>query len=274
MCSIYVINVGANTNHSSQACSPIFDDGSFVFVSFCAGKEEPHRGAYPPEMLPFTNPDRDDLETHNDPDWCNMTYGDICSGKGCARGSALRHVVPGDILLFWGLLYHNECLDWKSCNDKKGACWKKFSRPLDTNKGWYLLGAMRVGKIVKDNQEIEELCPDLRCRVKNNAHVRNDTMLPNHRVFLGDKQHSRLFDKAVALWVPKSNSQNEWESSLMYKNFRAAKGQCLSLNDSPRWSSSLRTCRKIWDLSRREECVHKAIRADNPDFDLLKDARC
>jgi hypothetical protein len=67
MCSIYVINVGANTHHSSQARSPVFNCNSFVFVSFCTERDEDNPTTYPKEMLPFTNPDRDNLLTHDDP---------------------------------------------------------------------------------------------------------------------------------------------------------------------------------------------------------------
>ena len=274
MCSIYVINIGANTNHRSQARSPIVNCNSFVFVSFCTERGEDNPTAYPKKMLPFINPHKQNLRTHNDPDWKNMTYGDICTG----RGAALKHVNSNDILLFWGLLYHNECPDRRSCNDKKGACWESFSLLLDENKGWYLLGAMRVEQVVEGGEKLEELSPELRCRVNRNAHCCNGKVPTNRRVFLGDEQHSRLFDKAVALWVPRSNSQDEWESSLMYKKLRSADGQCLSLNCSPRWSSSLRACRKMWDLDKPKERklaerVRDAIQKYNKDFDLLKDAR-
>ena len=166
MCSIYVINIGANTNHRSQARSPIFNCNSFVFVSFCTERGEDNPTAYPKKMLPFINPHKQNLRTHNDPDWKNMTYGDICTG----RGAALKHVNSNDILLFWGLLYNNEDSNWKNCNGNRGACWDSFSRPLDENKGWYLLGAMRVENIVSSEREFEELSNGEPSRVKRNAH--------------------------------------------------------------------------------------------------------
>jgi len=300
MCSIYTINIGANTNHSSQARSPIFRGKSFQFVSFCTERDGDNPTDYPEEMLPFTSPHKDDLETHNDPDWERMTYGDICTGPGCARGSKLRNVVPGDILLFWGLLYNNECPDRKNCSDRQGACWEHFSRPLDSNKGWYLLGAMRVEKIVVGQHKLDRLSQEERrrikenvvaldglsseelCRIKKNAHFDGNKITSNHWIFLGDKdkKHSRLFDKAVALWVPKTEQESEsnWKDSLLYKTFRTNNhGQrlCLSLNGSPRWYQYLRLCRKMWDLSDSEQrklagCIRDAIQKDNEGFDLLR----
>lgn len=299
MCSIYVINVGANTNHSSHARSPIFynNDESFQFVSFYTKDDDENATAYPKEMLPFTNPKKNNLETHNDPDWHNMTYGDICSGPGCVRGSKLRNVVPGDILLFWGLLWSNKCPDWKSCIDMKESCWKDFLRPLDEGKGWYLFGAMRVENVVVDKDTLgrlpprerprieknavalDGLSPDERRRIKKNAHFEDNKIPTNHWIFLGDtdKKHSQLFDTAVELWVPKTEqkSESKWEASLLCKTFRTTDdGQCLLLNSSPRWYQYLRLCRKMWDLSdskerKLAEYVRAAIRKDNKDFDLL-----
>jgi hypothetical protein len=278
MCSIYVINIGANTNHSSQARSPIFDDKSFQFVAFCADpKKEVHRSKYPPEMLPFTNLKKKNLETHNDPNWKKLTYGDDCSAP---RARALKKVKHGDILLFWGLLWRNG-----------GKSWDGFVSPLDGNKGWYLIGAMRVQKVIVANSTLESLSdgersgietperlsPDERCRIEKNVHFKDRRLPTDHWVFLGyhNKEYSRLFDKAVPLWVPNSNTGDGWERSLMHRCFRSADEHRLRLKISPRWSSSLRTCRKMWDMRyseqrKRAKSVRDAIRNHNKDFDLLK----
>jgi hypothetical protein len=138
-------------------------------------------------------------------------------------------------------------------------------------------------RIEKNVVALDGLSLDERCRIKKNAHFDDNRIPTNHWIFLGDKdkKHSRLFDKAVELWVPKTDqkSESKFKAGLLYKTFKTDKERCLSLNGSPRWYSSIRTCRKMWDLSDSEqhkpaECVRDAIRADNPDFDLLKDARC
>jgi hypothetical protein len=257
MCSIYVINIGANTNHSSQARSPIFnDDGSFVYVSFCANEEERHRSPYPGEMLPFTNPHKENLETHNDPDWRNLTYGDDCSTP---RARALKNVEQSDILLFWGLLWRNS-----------GNCWNDFVSPL--KKGWYLLGTLRVEDIIKGRKKVDEVSKSIRHRAQQNIHFSNGVLPDEEFVFLGAKKYSQRFSKAIDLGI-------DDENGLVYKAFTFADGKLLCCKGEPRWYRSLRACRKMWDLSDSKQCelaehVRDAIQKDNKSFDMLKDASC
>jgi len=91
MSKIYLINVGANVGHQSEARSPIFDNGSFEFVSF----PDPVRSTpYPAAVRPYLR--RGVKTTHPDPDWANLTYGDFCFNQ---RARALLKVECGDILL-------------------------------------------------------------------------------------------------------------------------------------------------------------------------------
>ena|SRR5215469_8670212 len=107
MSSVYLVNIGANPGDSAKARSPIFEDGSFIYVSFPTKMPMPGPG-YTPDALPFTrNVDR--RCTHADPNWCDLTYGDKCSNP---RALSLRRVAVGDILLFWGLLWRNLGKDW------------------------------------------------------------------------------------------------------------------------------------------------------------------
>lgn len=263
MCSIYLINVGANTSHSTQARSPIFYDGSFVYVSYVADpKKEMQCTKYPEKMIPFTNPRKDNLVTHNDPDWVNLTYGDVCSNR---RAAALNNVDSGDILLFWSLLWQNNCSEWMSYVGKNGACWKGFTG----KRGWYLLGALRVKEIVKRKQHINNLAPADRCRALKNAHYLNGDIPQGNRIFVGERNrsHPGLFERAVDLEVRTP------DCGLVYQAFRAADGRHLSLNGTPRLFSSLRACRKMWDLEqhRRAEIVRDAIQNVNNDLDLLED---
>lgn len=268
MCSIYLINVGANDSHASVARSPVFNNLSFVYVSIL----DPAGTQYPPEMHPFVRAP-DNRRTHSDPDWDKLTYGDVCSNR---KAAALKNVTPGDILLFWGML-------WQNNGENNGNNWHGCG--FTGERGWYLLGALRVAEIVKRKQDIDNLAPPDKCRAIKNAHCLNRRWNAGDRVFLGekDKKYSRLFDKAVELWVPKTEqkSESKWKDSLLYKALRAADGRYLSLNGTPRWYSSLRTCRKmwVWDLNNdkqreRTEIVKKAIQKVNEDFDLLKDAHC
>jgi hypothetical protein len=96
MSTIYLINVGANWGHKSIARSPIFRNGTFVYVSF------PHPGrrgarSYPKEERAFVR-GIDVRDTDCDPDWDNLTYG---------TNIGVKHVIEDDILLFWALLWDN-----------------------------------------------------------------------------------------------------------------------------------------------------------------------
>ncbi len=255
MCSIYVINVGANTNHSSKARSPIFNDGSFVFVSFFADQNETHRTCYPEKMIPFTNQRKQNLKTHSDPNWekKELTYGDDCSKP---RAAALKNVKCGDIFLFWGLLWRNS-----------GKSWGAFVSPLD--KGWYLFGAFRIEDIVKGRKKVTEAHPRNRLRVQHNIHCSSGVLPDEEYVFLGDQKYSKRFSEAIDLGVYDPNG-------LVYKAFTSADGNLLRFKGKPDWFRSLRACRKMWDLNKTKEHqlaehVRYAIRCKNPHFDLLKD---
>src|SRR5438093_5093935 len=99
MAKIYLINVGANTGHSRKARSPVFPDGTWMYVPFPknGGKGQPFPHSARPfvRVLPGT-------KWHLDPDWKGLTYGDCCKNP---RARALLSVDRGDILLFWALLW-------------------------------------------------------------------------------------------------------------------------------------------------------------------------
>ena len=85
-------------------------------------------------------------------------------------------------------------------------------------------------------------------------------------MFLGDLKHSKLFSRAVPLEPSKADG-------LIYRAFTTADRKPLSLHGAPAWSSSLRSCRPMWDLHQpqdrtRADVARIAIREYN-DFDLL-----
>ena len=84
---IFLVNVGANVKHQARARSPIFDNDRFIFVSFPLTEgEEPGLKPYPPAARPFTR-NVGIYETHADPDWDNLTYGDYTAN---GRAAALK----------------------------------------------------------------------------------------------------------------------------------------------------------------------------------------
>jgi hypothetical protein len=259
MAKIYLINVGANTGHGSQARAPLFPDGSFEFVSFPDdGSEIP----YPREAWPYVS-DSKVLKTHADPDWQRLTYGDNCANR---RAKALLSAEPGDMLLFWGLF-------WKIARRGKGifACGGEDRR-------WCLFGALTVKHIIKAEAGVDVA---VRARVKDredqrralrNAHVRN-WCLPRIKkgrhdvLFVGDPNRSARFDRAVDLEVYQDNG-------LLRRTILSSDGRALNWSQRPRWNSSLRPCRVVLDHSDREhakrfEILRKSLIAANPGLGRL-----
>jgi hypothetical protein len=247
MTTIYLVNIGANMKHRSVARSPIFPDGRFVYVPFPTSREGSCQ-AYPLNARPFVR-DATRRRAHADPDWEGLTYGDCCINP---RAISLRKVVPGDILLFWGLLWENDGADWAAFNG---------------SKDWYLLGAIRVAEILRGGEHFSRLPKALRPRAKRNAHLyRRSVVHASDRVFIGDPKRSMRFEFAVPLEIGKRNG-------LAYRVFTTADGRPLKPNGVPSWEKSLRSCRPMWRLDdprqrQRAQIVAKAI-AERNEFDLL-----
>jgi hypothetical protein len=249
MSKIYLVNVGANVGHAAKARSPLFPDGSFQYVSF-PDKERTTR--YPYSARRFLS--RGVTTTHLDPDWSNLTYGDFCKNR---RARALANVEPKDILLFWGLL-------WR-LSTAQSDVW------LTQDRGWYLMGAMRVKLVLTSGQTIKSLPPNDRDRLRRNDHIRGDRVEGREhvRVFLADPKYSRKFRRAVDLQVYAARS-------LLTAVVKTADGRRIQWYERPRWNSVTRACRAILSLSdgthtKRARTLRDAIRARNPDYDLLAD---
>lgn len=234
MSKVFLINVGANKNHSSIARSPIHRNDRFIFVSFPA-----KRGL----VCPYPTETRCYLrvsglwQTHLDPDWRSLTYGDYIHN---GRGAALRRAAPGDILLFWGLLWRNF-----------GTGWQDFSGEY----GWYLIGALRIEEILDEGQTPKDARPVNARRAARNVHFYRGVLKAGHRVFIGSKRNSGLFHKAVDL-------QTNKDSGLLYRTVRSAKGERLYRSGKIPWYSSLRACRVIWDLDDARQRIRARIVRD------------
>jgi len=165
----------------------------------------------------------DPHETHNDPDWQNLTYGDGCNNP---RSLALRNVVEDDILLFWGLLWRNA-----------GSTWDAFTG----ERGWYLIGVLRVREILEAGQRPTDAKPSRVERARQSVHFYRGELPPGNRLFIGCTSYSRRFPVAVDLEVGKP-------TGLLYRTIPTAKGTPLKLGAKPNWNSSLRSCRPVWNL--------------------------
>ena len=246
---IFLINVGANSAHRSRARSPLFADGSFVFVPFPHDGDDDGAWPFPANAWPFTYNLRWH-QTHVDPDWPELTYGDYVVNP---RAAALKTVEPNDILLFWSLLW-----------DNTGDCWFDFTE----RQSWHLIGVLRIDEILLPGQRPNDAKRANRQRAALNAHFGGTSkpLANGNVVFIGNTYHSSLFDFAVPL-VTKLN-----RSSLLYRSVRTASGHALPLTGK-HWSSYTRSCRPICDLSevdgrRRAGILSDAIGSRN-DIDIL-----
>jgi Nucleotide modification associated domain 3 len=258
MARIYLINVGANTAHSSKARAPLFPDGQFVFIPF---PDEDGSDAYGPDARPFVC-DPESLRTHPDPDWRNLTYGDNCHNR---RAKALLSVQAEDILLFWGLF-------WK-------VGWGADIFDIEHGERlWCLFGGLTVTHAVKAERgrevAISEFVKDKATldRAIKNAHVYNGK-LPSitsdrHDVlFIGDSARSALFSRALDFEIYQ-------DDGLLQKTILSKHQRSLQWDKSPRWNSSLRSCRSVLDLSQqgeraRAQQLRSAILEASPGFDIL-----
>jgi hypothetical protein len=249
MSKIFLVNVGANLQHQSRARSPIFDDDRFVFVTFpLCDDEEQGRTPYPPAAHQYIR-NVGLKQTHADPDWDNLTYGDDTRN---GRAAALKRAVPDDILLFWALLWRN-----------RGSGWKDFTG--DKGKGWYLIGALRIDEILREGQRPTDAKPSNVERAKKNAHFDQGVLDKHNLVFIGSKSYSSLFPRAVEFIGC---------SDLMFRTVRTASGEILKPNGGVHWSSSLRSCRAVWDLNNSEQRSRANIVRNEilqkTGFDLLR----
>lgn len=227
MSKVYMVNVGANMGDAGMARSPVFPDRSFVFVTF----PDPESCAeYPAACRPYV---REVTTTHADPDWDNLTYGDICNN---GRARALLSVVPGDILLFWGLL-------WRT-TDANQSVWSVSDR------GWYLLGSLQVRIVLEAGTLLSTLPPEEATRAASNAHVVGGRVDPDAmtRIFLADRAASGRFQKAVDLEIG-------LDGGLMHRVFRTAGGELVRWKESPKWSSVFRSCRAVLDTTNPSDRV-------------------
>lgn len=223
MSKVYLINVGANTSERSRARCPVFTNGSFIYVPFSYDEKgtDGYR-EYPKAARPYIRR-MEGRNTHCDPDWERLTYGDNCNNP---RARALKRVVEDDVLLFWTLLWLNT-----------GNTWDDFSG----EQRWCFIGALRVREILGPGQRPEDAKSSRVARAKQNVHFYRGQLDAANYVFIGCTKHSRLFAKAVDLQVTD-------RAGLLYRSIHTADGRRLSLNGEPRWNTSLRAIRAVWDL--------------------------
>jgi hypothetical protein len=250
MNKIFLVNIGANTSDGSRARSPLFKNGRFIYVPFSYKRRgNDGRRDYPSVTRPFIRA-MHGRSTHCDPDWDNYTYGDYCLNR---RARALASAGFGDILLFWGLLWRSTAKSWDGFTGEKG---------------WYLLGAFRIHEVLVQRQRpTDASTPDNRTRAAQNVHFYRGILDTGNRVFIGSRRYSKRFPKAVPFYTE--------DSRLLFDTVRTRDGRHLRIHSRPRWISSTRPCRAVWDFCKpaqrlRAKMVRDAI-LQHTDYDLFRD---
>lgn len=264
-----IINVGVNASHG-RLKSPIFDDGTFEFVSIPCCKPSSCPGdlgdcsqcleeysVFPPysELFSYENRFSEflpqvflEMRAHNDPQLsCEpVTYGDFPSKN--PRASNLRKLEHGDQLFFLARL-----VNW--------------SNGVFTDKaGFYLIGFLEIERIFDEN-ELTEIVESRKFadrfrKIERNAHMLMAQKFPEFWlldwkgswVFLGSK-HSRRFKHAVP-----------FDRTLADKIMLDAQGDKWiwpeNQTELQRIGSYTRSCRIIKDRSRIRE-LRKVIQSYN-----------
>jgi Nucleotide modification associated domain 3 len=253
MAKIYLINVGANTSHSSKVRSPIFlDDLSWIYLAFPRINKNEDGQAYPSSTQPYQRV-ANGIKCHLDPDWDGLTYGDSCYEP---RSKSLLRVKENDVLLFWGLLWGIQ---------RGGYVFGS------KDKRWYLLGAMRVDRFYEAGTKLDSIPTDIRRRVEQNAHVRDGRVgsRTGEVVFVADQdpRRSRRFTRAIDLGVGD-------DRSLMHRIVKTSDGRNVSWNGKPRWYSVTRACRAILDVEKKADfetatLLARHIKNENEGFQLI-----
>ena len=185
--SIFLANVGANSSH--RFLSPLFDDGTFEFITipeeqFAAG---PHSVRYrdllshydPNDSLARWIPGRLlDAATHFDPEFGTNTYGDNC--ERAPRAFGLKEARPGDLMFFLVRLAR--------CSEGR----------FTGKTGFFLIGFIEVESVFRaPSDPAGAASPD---RYAANAHVRramnNGRWWDGFWVFAGTDRSTR-FERAV-----------------------------------------------------------------------------
>lgn len=102
-----------------------------------------------------------------------------------------------------------------------GTDWNGFNG----ERGWYLLGAMRIAWIMEAGEGLHEIPAQYRKRARAHAHIQGGYLGDGQRIFIADRKRSKLFERAVDLGARS-------RSGLIYRAFRTKTGAPLTLGDS------------------------------------------
>ncbi len=164
------------------ALGPIFEDGSFEYIPISEGDSESKENrtykntigrtgkplsTYLPKVI-------ENRTLHFDPEFDTFTYGDPTSKR-----KYLLKLEKHDLLVFYAGL-----TPWK--NNKHMA-------------GLYIIGYFTVDKVIDFNQLTKKEIERCYQSYPNNAHLKRSYDIKDLVMIVGDKNKSRLLDKAILI---------------------------------------------------------------------------
>lgn len=200
---LFIINVGVNASHGNLK-SPIFEDGSFIFIPIPERKinqnlELPRYRDILPEALPYIPKSYHDVKIHNDPEFTTFTYGDYPTKH--PRAALLKLIKPRDFLFFLARL----------------VCWSTSENNFTNKAGFYIIGYFHIDYVI--SEVTIELANEVLISASNNAHVKrgkcNKDKFDKFWIVKGSHQSSLLpralpFDRHFASHVMVDRQNQPW----------------------------------------------------------------
>jgi len=176
-----LLRIGIDST-AGGALAPIFDDGSFEYIPIPEGYDSGERKTYRniigrtgkplSEFLPSAIAD---CVVHYDPEFVTCTYGDPTSPKR----SRLLKLEKNDLLVFYaGLDPYNTV---------------KYER------GLYIIGYFFVESVIDFNKSTDTEIEHYYNVYENNAHLKRNGSIGDLVMVVGDKNRSKLLDKAIKI---------------------------------------------------------------------------
>lgn len=182
-----LLRIGIDST-AGGALGPIFEDGSFEYIPIPEGWESEERKTYRDiigrkgkplsEFLPNAIAD---CVVHYDPEFETCTYGDPTSPKR----SRLLKLEKKDLLVFYAGL-----------DPYKNAKYEK---------GLYIIGYFLVDAVIDFNKSTDIEIENYYHVYKNAAHLKRNKDVSDLVMIVGDKNQSKLLDKAIKISQLRNN---------------------------------------------------------------------
>lgn len=176
-----LLRIGIDST-AGGALGPIFDDGSFEYIPIPEGSESGERRTYRniigrkgKPLSEFLPNEIADYVVHYDPEFVTCTYGDPTSPK---RFRLLK-LEKNDLLVFYAGLdpYKN----------------------IKHERGLYIIGYFFVESVIDFNKSTAIEIENYYNVYENTAHLKRNESISDLVMVVGDKNRSKLLDKAIKI---------------------------------------------------------------------------